>query len=67
MRNAPRPHRAGRQRVKPAAAARFAQCLQALYSVETPTPEQLAEIQRKAQLAPYRGHPQGELALEPSR
>lgn len=65
MRNAPRPHRAGRQRVKPAAAARFRACLALLYAGETPTPERAAAIEREAAMAPYRGGPQGELKLEP--
>lgn len=64
MRNAPRPHRAGRQRVKPAAAARFAECLRLLCSPEPVSAEQLAAIERKAALAPYQPKRQGELALE---
>ena len=56
-------HRASTKPPKPEAAARFRDCLLALYSDTPPTPEELARIEREAQAAPYRGTRQGELKV----
>lgn len=47
-------HRATNTPPKPEAAKRYAECLRLLYSGQTPTPEELARIEREAREAPYR-------------
>ena len=60
----PRGHlRASTKPPKPAAAARFRECLRLLSSDTPPTPEELARIEREAREAPYRGKRQGELPV----
>lgn len=63
MGQARRNRRAPRNRVKPGAAKRFAECVRLIENPVPMTPEAAAAIERELAAAPYRKARQGELDL----